>query len=156
MAAPRWAESDDELFLQLRDAVGERRQIADRMLEAAKGAYTWRTVDEELERLALSYDSSVDDDLAMVRGTTIASARTLIFTGDTFMVDVEVGAEVLMGQMVPAQKCCRVTLMTSQGWFAETEADDAGFFLLARPGLGPVRLQCQADDSKLITDWVVL
>jgi hypothetical protein len=154
MAVPPWARTDDQLFHELREAVVERPHVADRMREAAKAAFSWRTVDEELERLLLSYDSSLDD-VALVRGSTTTSPRMLIFAGNAFLVEIEVGTSVIMGQLVPAQPC-NVTVCTAQGWFGQTEADDAGFFLLGRPGAGPVRLQCRTDDSNLVTDWVII
>jgi hypothetical protein len=154
MPVPPWARNDEELFHELREAVVERRNVADRMREAAKAAFTWRTVDVELELLSLSYDSSIDD-APLVRTATTSAPRTLIFAGDTLMVEVEVGTSVLMGQMVPAQPC-HVSVLTAQGWFGEAESDDAGFFLLSRPSPGPIRLQCRGDDKNLITDWVTI
>lgn len=154
MAAPRWNSSDDKLFQELKDAVAGPGHMADRMRDAAEAAFTWRTVDVELELLALSYDSSLDD-AALVRGDTLTAPRTLIFEGEAITVGVEVGNDVLTGQIVPAQPG-HVTLMTPQGWFGETESDDAGFFLLARPSPGPIRLECHTVIAHLVTDWVPL
>ena len=153
MTGARWS-GDDALFQELKEAVSGPGEVADRMLDAAKAAFTWRTVDTELELLALAYDSALHDE-ALVRGAALAGPRVLIFEGESISLGVEVGTQVLTGQLVPAQPG-HVTLMTPHGWVGETEGDDAGFFLLARPSPGPVRLRCHTADSELITDWVPL
>lgn len=150
MAGGQW-HSDEALFEELREAV--TAPDVERMREAAKAAFTWRTVDADLELLALSYDSLLDP-ATLVRGDA-AAARTLVFESESFTVCVEVGSEVLTGQLVPARPG-HLTLLCPTGWCGETESDDAGFFLLARPRPGPVRLRCRTGPDGLLTDWVVL
>ena len=159
MAEEHRSSSDDALFQELRTAVAETSDreaggLEVRIMTAAKAAFTWRTVDTDLEFLALCYDSSLEE-VAFVRGTSLDPARTLIFEGETIVVGVEVGTDVLTGQLSPAQPGS-VVLMTPQGWCGETEGDEAGFFLLARPSPGPVRLECHTEDAHLVTDWVSL
>lgn len=153
---PRWS-NDEILFQHLTEAVvGDPGEVRELMVADAKAAFTWRTIDVELELLALSYDSSLDEELLVRRAASPGvEPRTLIFEGDTITVCVEIGEEVLTGQLLPA-KAGHVTLLTAQGWFGETESDEEGYFLLARPGDGPIRLRCSLDERQLVTDWVSL
>ena len=54
MCSPEW--TDDELLQELRAALQEE-PVADSVIRAAQAAFTWRTVDAELELLSL--DTSV-------------------------------------------------------------------------------------------------
>ncbi len=95
--------SGDELAHWVAAALARHDPVPDDVVEAAKGSYSWRTIDAELAELA--YDSTADaTPLAGVRG--VARTRTLSFEAPDLTVEVEVeeaGARTVTGQLVPPQ-----------------------------------------------------
>jgi len=81
-------QSDEtELESELRQAVTQIDAIPSMLLEAAKDALTWRTIDADLAELV--FDSRADDDeAALVRGS--AQARMLSFRAGDLTIDIEV------------------------------------------------------------------
>ncbi len=63
-------ESDDALLEELREALRAERTTPEQLMEAARAAFDWRHLDEELELLTLSYDSSLQE-TAGVRGPAV-------------------------------------------------------------------------------------
>jgi hypothetical protein len=151
MAPMQWDRSDDDLMGELKEALEEVRTVPPDVVEAAKAAFTWRTVDEELEVLTLTYDSAMAGS-ALVRGAGFPE-RMLVFESDDLTMEVEVNDDVLMGQVVPALPG-RVILENPQGSVQETEADDGGFFLFRRPGVSPVRFKWIGGDTRVVTEWL--
>jgi len=150
MTTPDRSADDDALMQDLKQAVSEV-DMADDMLVTARAAFTWRTVDAEL--LALTHDSSLDS-AAGVRGA-MSDNRILGFTGHDFTVEFEVVEDALVGQLLPAHEC-RVVLTTPGGRVSEDSVSPDGFFLVPREGRGPIRLEFQAADFRLATDWISL
>lgn len=151
MTSPRWDASDERLMEELEAAVSPV-QVPERLLDLAKAAFVWHNVDEELELLALCFDSSMED-AALVRRPAHAAPRALVFEGRNLGLEVEVTNEGVTGQLIPPGYG-HVSLITPGGPFAETDTDETGCFLLARPLAGPVRLKCQTLDSSLVTEWM--
>lgn len=149
MTSAQW-DDDDELLAELRAAL-EAPPVPEHVATAAKAAYTWRTIDEELAFAALVYDSALADP-ALVRG---AGPRTLLFEGDRLSVEIEVNEEGVVGQLIPPQAGL-VRLLDAAGTFAETQADEVGCFLLPRPERGPVRLICRSGEDAVGTPWLPL
>ena len=147
---PTWDRSDDDLMGELKEALEEARSVPPDVMEAAKAAFTWRTVDEELEMLTLAYDSAMAD--VGVRGVG-SPERMLVFEGSDLTLEVEVNDDVLMGQVVPALPG-RVILQNPQGSLHETEADDGGFFLFRRPASSPVRFKWIGAEIRVVTAWL--
>jgi hypothetical protein len=154
MTSPRWDASDDWLMGEIKAAVSTSGPVPEHAITAARAAYTWRTIDEELEVLSLSFDSA-DETAALVRGSSEAAPRMLLFEGRGLGVEVEITSGSLTGQLIPPQPG-HVTLSTAVGPFADGAADEAGCFLLARPPAGPVRLRCETSQASLITEWMPL
>jgi hypothetical protein len=88
---------DDRLLAELREAVAEADQVTDRQREAARAAFTWRTVDAELAELL--HDSALES--TAVRGADDA-ARTLSFVSGPITLEVEIDGDTVMGQVVGA------------------------------------------------------
>ena len=154
MTARPWHNSDDFLLDELRNALGVGGgEIPPRWTEAARAAFVWRGVDEELELLILAHDSLLKD-RSDVRNAAWDRPRTLTFDGNRLSVEVEVDNDI-MGQLVPPQRG-RIRLITATTVLAEVEADAMGCFRLPRPQHGPVRLLCETDGSTSATDWVAL
>ncbi len=148
------APDDDELLAALAQALRGWTEPPPEVVEAAKGLFTWRTVDAELA--ALTFDSLLDDEPSVVRSTE-APPRMLTFETATLTVEVEVdtGAATppgrrLVGQLVPAQTAV-VELIGSSSTMQVT-ADDLGRFVLPLAGEPErVTLRFTATDGRAVT-----
>jgi len=150
---PGMWHDDDVLMDGLSEAVARERAVPEHVMQAAKDAFDWRGVATELELLTLSFDSLLTDAVG-VRGPTSDSPRMLVFDGEDLTVEIEVGHDVLMGQVVPA-RAELVILECADGRVDEATADDAGFFLLRRPSQGPIRLKWpNGEAAGAVTGWI--
>ena len=147
---PGW-ESDEVLLRELGAALAEERDVPEHLLQAARAAFTWRTVDAELLALT-SYDSVLDVELA-ARARATQTARQLVFDAEGVSVQVEVTEAGVAGQVLPAGPG-RVELVTATGPVEEAELDELGMFLLGPPPSGPVRFRLEVDGRTVLTDWV--
>ena len=148
----KWYD-DDALMEALAEAVARERTVPEHVMQAAKDAFDWRGVDAELEVLTLSFDSLLTG-AAGVRGPAPDSPRMLVFDGDDLTIEIEVGHDVLMGQVVPARSE-RVIVQCADGRVDEVTADDAGFFHLRRPPQGPFRLKWPSGEAAgAVTGWI--
>ena len=147
-------DDDNQLLIELGEALRSAGPITNDDLGRARAAYTWRTVDDELALAALVYDSSIQD-RPLVRGETVHGGRTLIFEGDAVSVEVDASPDALVGRVVPPGRA-DISLLSVDGPVSETTADDMGSFALATAPSGPVRLLCRTATTRLITDWVRL
>lgn len=148
-----WQGNDDALMQELRAAVASERAVPEQVLQAAKDAFDWWGVDAELELLTLSFDSLLTE-AAGVRGPTTDSPRMLVFDGEGLTIEIEVGKDVLMGQVVPARSE-QVILECADGHVDEATADDAGFFLIRRPAHGSIRLKWpNGEAAGAVTEWI--
>ena len=144
---------DDALMEGLTEAVARERTVPEHVIQAAKDIFDWRGVDAELELLTLSFDSLLTDAVG-VRSPAPHSHRMLVFDGDGLTIEIEVGQDVLMGQVVPARSE-RVILQCADGRVDEVIADDAGFFHLRRPRQGQIRLKWpDGEASGAVTGWI--
>jgi hypothetical protein len=159
---------DDELLAELRVLFDEIDPLDPMLLEQAKLAYSWRTVDADLAELA--YDSLADPEvLAAVRGGSVVDAgpRLLGFgvepaagSQEALTVEIEVGSErsglVLIGQLMPPT--AGTVLVQQVGRrdqpSAVLQADDLGRFRVESVPAGPVRLLIEAGDRTIATSWV--
>lgn len=145
-------DAEDELLAELRALVAERPP--EDVVEAAKGAYAWRTIDAELAELVR--DSALEP-AGAVRGDE--GPRLLTFEVDDVTVEVEVGDDRdrrrVVGQVVPPQPA-RVEVVHS-GTASQVVADDLGRFTATDVAGGPVRLRLTLDDGRTVeTAWVVM
>ena len=81
-------------------AAGIDGATVERMYVAARAAFTWRTIDQELE-LLLADESAQPQ--ALVRGPEEPVSRTLEFTGRTVSIELEIGPQLIVGQIYPIQ-----------------------------------------------------
>jgi hypothetical protein len=150
---------DNELAEELRRVVAHMEPVPPGLLEAALGAYAWRTIDADLAELV--FDSLVDhDEAALVRGA--GQERMLSFRSSSLTIDVEVtGAEDsrrLAGQLTPPQ---RASVDVRSGDSVVTvEADELGRFSAGPLPAGPISLRCSpgsaAAPSPVVTDWIAI
>jgi hypothetical protein len=148
---------DEQLVDELRDVVNRLDPPPRHVLEAAKAAYDWRTLDAELAELV--YDSDLDDlELAGVRGES--GPQILSFEAPALTIDVEIGVDPggrrrLIGQLAPPQPA-RVEVR-APGGTTTTDTDELG--RLAVEGLepGPVSLSCHLrSGAVVVTEWTVV
>jgi hypothetical protein len=147
-----------ELAEELRRVVAQIDSVPPALLEAAVGAFAWRTINADLAELV--FDSLVDHDEALVRGTR--HGRMLSFRARTLTIDVEVtstgDSRMLVGQLVPPQSA---TVDIRQGdSMITTEADELGRFSAGPVQAGPTSLRCRVGGDNLqppvATDWVAI
>jgi len=159
--------TDAELLARLRALFAEVDPVSPLLLEQARLAFGWRTLDAELAEL--SYDSLADRQMmAAVRdaGLPGTGPRLLGFDTDVtgeaesaLTVEVEVtvdgGVPCLVGQLMPAAPAT-VSLLSSArpGAAVEVSADELGRFRLEPVPTGPVRLRVQVGDRTVDTSWV--
>ena len=145
--------TDDELLHELAVALREE-PVDDGVVRAAQGAFAWRTVDADL--ILLELDSSATATAgAPVRAGASATPRTLAFHGEQLSVEIEIDEGGIVGQLTPPRPG-RVTLLTTAGPGASTQADEVGGFAFPPPASGPIRLDCRVDDEHFVTQWVTV
>jgi len=143
--------TDDELLSELGAALREP-PVDEDIIRAARAAFTWRTVDAELEILSLDPDPGLAG-AAMVRGGAVVP-RMLTFHGETLSVTVEIDEAGIVGQLTPPGPG-QVTLVTADGPAASAQADEVGSFALPPCPAGPARLDCTLGDARFVTEWTV-
>jgi hypothetical protein len=153
MTAPQ-PDADEQLLRELGAALRSAEPITDQDVACARGAFTWRTIDDDLALAALVYDSSIED-RPLVRGESVPGGRTLVFEADTVSVEVDATPDALLGRVVPPGRA-DISLLSVQGPINETTADDMGSFALGAAPSGPVRFLCRTATTRLVTDWVRL
>jgi hypothetical protein len=148
LSSPRW--TDDELLRELRAALQEP-PVDEKLIRAAQAAFTWRTVDAELEILSLEAELTASD-TALVRDAGQGAPRVFTFHGERLSVEIEIDDVGIVGQLTPPGPA-RVTLVTPDGPQAAADADEVGCFMLPAPPPGPMRLDCQRGSERFLTEW---
>lgn len=148
------ADRDEQLVNELRAVAGRIDPVPPLVSEAARAAFSWRTIDAELAEL--TYDSLLDDaPLAGVRGDS--GAQVLSFEAPEVTIDVEIAVQPgdqrrLVGQLAPPQPAS-VEVRTLHGTTA-TEADELGRLLIDGLPAGPLSLRCRlATGALIVTEW---
>jgi hypothetical protein len=147
----RW-DNDQHILDDLSGAVREAASLASTIAEYGRGAYAWRTVDQDL-LACLDFDPSLEPvrDLRSDPG----DARVLVFTASVLSLELEVMPGRVVGQVVPPGPG-EIRVEAADGVTFHIEADDVGFFELPTTPHGPVRLRCDTPTGRLVTDWVRL
>ena len=148
------AWTEEELLAELRQALKARQAVPPSFVEAAQGAFAWRTIDAELAQL--TYDSLAASEAAPVTRSEPASIRSLTFTSSRLTIELEVAGDSLLGQVVPPQ-AATIRLQPQDGAEAVIAADEIGCFVIQPAPRGPFRLRCQTDASvDVLTGWITL
>ncbi len=150
MSSPKW--TDDELLRELGAALQES-PVEESVISAAQAAFSWRTVDADLEFLGLVAGSALTDG-ALVRGSG-PSPRMLAFHGERLSVEIEIDETGIVGQLTPPRPG-QVTLVRPSGPQSTTQADDVGCFAFPPPTPGPLRLDCRVGADRFVTEWVTV
>jgi hypothetical protein len=148
-------DDGDRLLAELGEALRETRGAAtDLVLTGGKAAFIFRTMDEELELASMVYDSLLDAQ-ALPRGRAPGLARTVVFESAQVSVEIEVGEDGIVGQVVPALPGT-VTAEAADGSSSTTGTDDMGCFSLGLPASDPVRLHFVTAKETVVTEWTHL
>ena len=151
MARDRQSTEPDNDALQELLSIGlqDADPVPEHVLAAARGAWTWRTIDQELA--ALVFDSATELSGVRDRG----GARQLTFQAPGLEIVADPATRRLVGQLVPARPAT-VELESTDGKLGQ-EVDRFGRFTFDAVPAGPVRISVTAPDgSAIATDWVVL
>jgi len=145
--------SDDELLALVGRALRAADPVPDHVIDGARAAWTWRTIDEELAELV--YDSS--NQLAGVRSED--TARQLTFRSPGVEIEVMVTDEAsrrVIGQLIPPGEFT-VRLLIGDA-VIEEPTDRLGRFTFNGIAPGPVRLVVVDEHGHhlVITEWVLL
>jgi hypothetical protein len=148
----------DPVMAEVRTVLENADPVPPAVIAAAKGSFTWRTIDSELaELVADSADSlSARTVGAGVRGET--APRLLTFEATGLAVEVEVAesgaSRRLVGQLVP-MTAAEVVVRWNTG-SASTTADDLGRFVVSDipAGLVSLAVSRSTDASPVVTSWV--
>jgi len=142
--------SDDGLARIVADAVRQHDPVPRAVVDAAKAAYTWRTIDDELAELV--YDSS---EAGLVGVRAGATARQLTFRAAGVEIEVmvaETGERRLVGQVVPPQQAS-VEVRTDAGVSA-MDTDELGRFSAGLGDAGRIQVAITTSQVRVITGWV--
>ena len=145
--------SDDDLLDLLGRALGATDAPPEHVLEGARSAFTWRTIDTELAELV--FDSARE--LSGVRSED--SNRQVTFSAPGVEIEVMVienGSRRLVGQLVPPV-ATTVELVGSDSVYS-TRSDHLGRFAFDELAPGPVRLVILDGDgaaSTVQTEWML-
>lgn len=143
-------DDDDRLLDDLGDAVRSASAVPPSFVRVGRGAYAWRGVD--LELAALAHDSAVSGLPAGVRSRT-GGVRSLTFEGAGLLIEVELSADALAGQVVPPRPGT-VEVWVDDELADEAAVDDAGWFHVSRLPAGPFRLCLRIGDDTVVTSRV--
>jgi hypothetical protein len=149
----RWG--DDALLDALGDALREASSYAPVVAASGRGAFPWRTIDEDLLTAELCFDSATAPPASVRRSPDDDGSRVLVFTTELRSVEVEVLPDRLVGQFLPATPG-RVEIEAESGTVATADVDEFGFFVVDGVPDGRVRLRCTTASARLITAWVTL
>ena len=146
---------DDEAVLAaLRRALRARDAVPPEFVEAAKSAFAWHNIDAELAQL--TYDSTRDSAHMPSMRAENASIRALTFTSAHLTIELEVGRDSLLGQIIPAQ-AAMIKIQPSAGAEPALPADEIGCFSIQPIPSGPFRLHCRtAAGLEALTGWITL
>jgi len=146
--------NDDELMAELAAAVAEEDAVSYRRRNAARMAFTWRTVDAELAELL--HDSALDAGAA-VRSSG-GAPRTLTFVRGAITLEIEVDGDALLGEVVDdtGSGPATVTLQRPDADDRSAEADASGFFRFDGVEPGPARFVVAREGWSLTTPWATI
>ncbi|WP_448317126.1 hypothetical protein [Streptomyces sp. CO7] len=145
---------DDLQLLEVEGLLREAAEVCDpvptALREAALAAFALHDLDARLAEL--TFDSLLD--AAPVRGTE-DGPRMLTFAAGDLTVDVEVGEDGLLGQLLPPQAAgVEVLTRPAPEAAARCAADETGGFSCAVEVTGPFALRVRAGDEVVVTEWL--
>ena len=151
--------NDEALFDDLRGLFARADPVPERVQEAARAAFTWRTVDAELAELMR--DSAEHDAGALALRGAATGPRLLSFESPRVAIEAEVTVlgpreRRLVGQIVPPVPAA--VTVEQAGARLTAQADELGRFAFDRLSAGPARLRATLPDGgmEVATPWTSL
>jgi hypothetical protein len=145
---------DEQLQALLKEALQESQAVPPDFFQTGKNAYAWHGVDDELAQL--SYDSERDRDAVAGVRAEAASIRALTFTSPHLTIELEVGEDALLGQLVPTGEGT-IDVQTQTGVIATVFVDEVGCFPISPIPPSPFRLRCRSiAGPSVVTGWITL
>lgn len=144
--------SDAELLDLLREGLTTADDVPASVFEAGYAAYSWRTIDVELA--ALMYDSATDLAASGARAEQ-AAVRAMTFTTAVITIEIEIGADEVLGQLNPGM-ATQVTVEVQDSGPAVCPVNGVGGFVIAPLPSSPFRLLVEVDGHPVVTGWVNL
>jgi hypothetical protein len=144
--------STDPTFVALRSVIDRADPVPSAVVEAARAAYTWRTIDAELAEL------TADSAMASAGIRSSSAPRLLTFEGLGIEVEVEVAqtgtTRRLTGQVVPVG-AAQVTVRSADATL-DVAADDLGRFTVEGIPSGAISLSVlrAGAEHPIVTSWV--
>ena len=152
MASQQWAD-DDQLMAALAGAFRAERDVPAAFVEAGKAAFTWHSIDAELA--ALTFDSVTGATAAAVRSEE-ASPRLVTFAATDLIIELEIGRDEIIGQIVPPQRG-HVDACPASGAALTASIDEIGCFIIRPLPKSPFRLHYHAASGvSVLTTWITL
>ncbi|MGV9249968.1 hypothetical protein [Streptomyces sp. NPDC003697] len=133
---------------ELRQAAAILDPVPDALCQLAVEAFVLHDLDARVAEL--TFDSLAD--ALPVRGAADVP-RMLTFSAGDLTVDVEVGEDGLMGQVLPPQPA-RVEVLSGPRPGAPLTADAMGRFTATAPPGGPFALRLHAGGQVVVTEWL--
>jgi len=154
---PELSDDDMRLLSRVSEVYAEIDPVPAHVVEAAKAALVWRTIDSELAELVEDTELTLAD----IGLRAEVAPRLVTFEADTLTVEVEI-AETgdrrrLMGQMLPPS-AGEVEIRNAERTQV-VEADELGRFSATDVPSGPVSLVCRlrsAAERPIVTSWIVI
>ncbi|HTT54292.1 MAG TPA: hypothetical protein VMH35_23120 [Streptosporangiaceae bacterium] len=150
----QWADNDDRLMAALGDAVRAAQAVPASFTEAGRAAYTWHGIDAELA--ALTFDSAAEPEAVPAIRAEEASPRFLSFAAPDLTIELEIGPDAIVGQIVPPQPG-HADACPASGPAFTAEIDDVGCFVIRPLPASPFRLHCHtSSEISALTTWITL
>jgi hypothetical protein len=147
------SREDQALLHELGEALAEAATVPPEALAAAKGAFTWRTIDADLARL--TYDSAAEADARPVLRTS-SPTRYLTFEVGGVRIDLEISAGRIVGQIDPPSYEL-LTAESAGGFRICAQVDQLGCFVLDHGPSGQVRFTLQGPSAApVLSEWTAL
>jgi hypothetical protein len=144
---------DEQLLEALREAMQARQAVPSWFVTMGKNAYAWHNIDAELAQL--TYDSLADaEQPAFVRSET-ALIRALTFTSDRLSLELEVGEDSLLVQVMPPQAGTLETY--TKAGLTSSPVDESGYLAVEPLPAGSFRLRFHTPGgADVVTGWITL
>jgi hypothetical protein len=141
---------DDQLIAALADAVRAGHEVPRDFVAAGQAAYTWRTIDAELA--TLTFDSAAAAPAAAVEDEPVpagtrsepAVLRALTFTSSRLTIEIQLGADGLLGQVIPPGPG-EVEMQLPTGATVTAPIDEVGWFAVRPAPTGQFRLRLRTN-----------
>ena len=143
---------DRQWLVTLREAMTEIDFVPTSVLDAARAAFSWRTIDAELAHL--TYDSETSAAMAGARSQQ-AALRAMTFASSSFTIEIQVEPTMLLGQLIPAPEAGDLTVTMQDGGSFGVPYDELGCFTIDPKPDGVFRLQLPGK-AAVVTDWISL